>query len=97
MTEIEKDWYSYHDKICALARFLNLQDYFTTRTKVSENISILKNSVDDVIYYFEKPWKYEDEYKRYLKFIAFINRDERSLDFDEAGYFEFTNWEKENE
>ena len=27
-SEIENDWYTYHDKICALAHFLNLQDYF---------------------------------------------------------------------
>ena len=86
-SEIENDWYTYHDKISALAHFLNLQDYFIHA----------KDPVDDVIYYFEKPWKYENEYKRYLEFVAFINRDDAplELDFDEAGYWEFINWEKE--
>jgi len=78
---VETDWYTYHDKVTSLARFLDLQDYFRG-----------KDPVGDVIYYFEKPWKYEREYKRYLEFVAFI--EEANLDHDEDSYWKFTELEK---
>jgi len=79
---VETDWYTYHDKVTSLAHFLDLQDYF-----------IGKNPVWNVIYFFEKPWKYEREYYRYLQYLVFI--DDIGLDYGEDSYWKFVNYEKD--
>lgn len=47
-------WHEVHDNLLALARWLKDQGQWDGA-----------GGVGNLIYYFEKPWKYDDEWKAY--------------------------------
>lgn len=51
MTETDIEWWKVHSNIVELAEWMHENWRFDT--------------VTDVIYFFDKPWKYEDEWNEY--------------------------------
>ena len=47
-------WYAVHDNLCALARWLKDEGQWGG-----------DGGVGNLIYFFEKPWKYDDEWRAY--------------------------------
>ena len=51
---MNEDWFFTHDNVCALARWLKSEGHWEG-----------KGGVGNLIYFFEKPWKYSQEWKEY--------------------------------
>lgn len=54
-TTMQPPWYAEHEKLVELAYWMNEQGEL--------------DDIEAVLYFFEKPWKYEEEWKKYQRFI----------------------------
>jgi hypothetical protein len=51
-------WYEVHDNLCALARWLKYEGQWDG-----------VGGVGNLLYFFEKPWKYDNEWSAYQKHL----------------------------
>lgn len=63
-TQIEPNWYNNHENLVELATYLN------TKGDLS--------SADDMLYFFEKPWKWENEWNEYQEACYTFKTEEQA-------------------